>query len=186
MRDKIEAILRECPDHCIKQVGPLWQLRAGKHSGARENGETLARDLIAFWRSDPGPAIDALPEKQPVIDYHADRDGPEPDYKALYEAELKRNTHAEAPVEVEIPAFLNVPPADVTDILTGLGLNPSDSYERVDIALVNLLREAKSSAELARGYGGTFNGRSVVEWERKAQSTNESIRWNSGRKVEKI
>lgn len=88
MRDKIKAILRECPDHSINQVGPLWQLRAGRHSGARENGVSLAQDLLAKWRTDP----------QPVIDYHMDRDG------SL--EELMRNPYADEPVPVEIPAFL--------------------------------------------------------------------------------
>ena len=112
-------------------------------------------------------------------------EGPEQDYKAMYE-ELKRNMHAEEPKDVEIPAFLNVPPAEVASVLEELGLHPSDSYERVNEALVGKLTEAKGSAELARTYGGMFNGKSVVEWERKSQAINESIRWNSGRKVEMI
>ena len=89
--------------------------------------------------------------------------------------------------DVQIPAFLKeAPPHEIADTLEEYGLKSADSYERVNETLVQALAKAKGSAELARGYGGAFDGKSVVEWERKAQSINESIRWNSGRKVETI
>ena len=71
-------------------------------------------------------------------------------------------------------------------VLQEAGVTHFDSYERVNTVLVQALTTAKGSAELARTYGGAFNGKSVVEWERKAQSINESIHWNSGRKVETL
>jgi hypothetical protein len=82
--------------------------------------------------------------------------------------------------------FLQAPEPEVMDVLQEAGVTHFDSYERVNTTLIRLLTEAKGSAELARGYGGAFNGKSVVEWERKAQSINESIHWNSGRKVETL
>ena len=89
--------------------------------------------------------------------------------------------------DVQIPAFLKAaPPHEIADTLEEYGLKSADSYERVNETLVQALAKAKGSAELARGYGGAVDGKSVVEWERKAQSINESIRWNSGRKVETI
>lgn len=99
----------------------------------------------------------------------------------------KVNVHAQAPAFVDVPAFLqDTPPHEVVELLADHGLTPGDTYERVNESLVSALTKAKSSAELARGYGGVFDGKSVVEWERKAQAINESIRWNSGRKVETI
>jgi hypothetical protein len=110
---------------------------------------------------------------------------PADDYEAIKEA-LRANPHTAEPAEIEVPMFLQTPEPEVMDTLAEAGVTHLDSYERVNTTLIRLLTEAKGSAELARGYGGTFNGKSVVEWERKAQSINESIHWNSGRKVETI
>lgn len=106
------------------------------------------------------------------------------------------DAHGE-PVPVDIPVFLQEPefvdtqdasavPEKVASILAEAGLQPTDSYERVNDLLVTLFNEAKGSAELSRSYGTPFNGKSVIEWERRAQSINESIRWNSGRRIETI
>ena len=90
------------------------------------------------------------------------------------------------PEAVDVPMFLQAPEPEVMDVLAEANVTHLDSYERVNAVLVQALTTAKGSAELARTYGGAFNGKSVVEWERKAQSINESIRWNSGRRVETL
>ena len=110
---------------------------------------------------------------------------PADDYAAIKEA-LRTEMHAGEPEQIDVPMFLQAPEPEVMDVLQEAGVTHFDSYERVNTTLIRLLTEAKGSAELARGYGGAFNGKSVVEWERKAQSINESIHWNSGRKVETL
>ena len=60
MKSEIQRILKGTP-HRIEQVEHLWQIRIGKHSGARKDGVSLARDLLAKWKLDPGPA--AQPNK---------------------------------------------------------------------------------------------------------------------------
>lgn len=116
---------------------------------------------------------------------HRDETPPADDYAAIKEA-LRSEMHAAEPEQVEVPMFLQTPEPEVMDVLAEANVTHLDSYERVNEAILPLYAQAKGSAELARGYGGTFNGRSVVEWERKAQSINESIRWNAGRRVETI
>lgn len=107
--------------------------------------------------------------------------------RELEERVAKLEAWITKPADIPIPAFLqDTPPHEIADTLEEYGLKSADSYERVNETLVQALAKAKGSAELARGYGGAFDGKSVVEWERKAQSINESIRWNSGRKVETI
>jgi hypothetical protein len=110
---------------------------------------------------------------------------PADDYAAIKQA-LVTEMHAAEPEQVEVPMFLQAPEPEVMDVLAEANVTHLDSYERVNTVLVQALTTAKGSAELARTYGGAFNGKSVVEWERKAQSINESIHWNSGRKVETL
>jgi hypothetical protein len=175
MKDQIDAILSGVKDKAVNKVGPYWQIRVGTRAGARENGVSLARELLKQYSED------VTPPAAPATDYEAII----ADLKAQLAAKPAFEPHTE-PATVEMPAFLHAPPPEVADMLEDLGLHPSDSYERVNTALVAKLTEAKGSAELARTYGGAFNGKSVVEWERKSQSINESIRWNSGRKIEMI
>ena len=104
----------------------------------------------------------------------------------IAELEAKLSEMHREPVPVEIPEFLNAPTDEVVSVLEDAGVTYTDSYERVNLALATSFTKAKSSAELARSYGGSFDGRSVVEWERKAQAINESIRWNAGRRAEAI
>ena len=174
-RESILAILKGVPEPRVNQVGPYWQIGFAWLSGADENGDRLARHLLARWKNEKVHVAD--PVSPPPSN-------PELDYKAMYE-ELKRQAEA-PPAEVPIPFFLSMPPNEVSDVLAEIGADHTDSYERVNSALVAALTKAKGSAELARSYGGSFDGKSVVEWERKAQAINESIRWNAGRKVETI
>ena len=60
MKSEIQRILKGTP-YRIEQVEHLWQIRIGKHAGARKDGVSLARDLLAKWKLDPGPA--AQPNK---------------------------------------------------------------------------------------------------------------------------
>jgi len=185
MRQEIDAILSGVKDKAINKVGHLWQIRVGARAGARENGVSLARDLLEEHREDVGE-IPPQPLTGPLT--------PATDYEAIIAGLKAQLAQALAPEPLEaddlpIPEFLKTPeppPADVESVLAEHGLSPADSYERVNVTLIRLLTEAKGSAELARGYGGMFAGKSVVEWERKAQSINESIRWNAGRRVETI
>ena len=110
---------------------------------------------------------------------------PADDYAAIKDA-LRKEMHAAEPEQIDVPMFLQAPEPEVMDVLAEAGVTHLDSYERVNEALLPLFAQAKGSAELARSYGGPFNGKSVVEWERKAQSINESIHWNAGRRVETI
>jgi hypothetical protein len=96
------------------------------------------------------------------------------------------------PEAVEVPEFLRSQEPELSpeimDVLTEAGVSHLDSYERVNEALLPLFAQAKGCAEISRqpDCKGTFNGKTTIEWERKAQSINESIHWNSGRKVETI
>jgi hypothetical protein len=137
---------------------------------AMESGRTLSRDWAA-WREELRATIRGERKGMP-------RAEPER-WGGTFEPQGE-------PEAVEMPEFLKGPTPEVMDVLAEAGVSPLDSYERVNETLIRLLTEAKGSAELARGYGGMFAGKSVVEWERKAQSINESIRWNAGRRVETI
>lgn len=89
---------------------------------------------------------------------------------------------------VSIPEFLSEPPADVSEVLAEAGVSHLDTYERVNETLLPLFAQAKGYAEISRqpDCKGVFNGKTTIEWERKAQSINESIRWNAGRRIETI
>lgn len=171
MEQQIRAILSGLPDVRVKQTGGLWQVSVGGLSGARQNGESLARDLRRQYEY--------------IRDRERAAESPEATYTAIKQS-LVSEMHAAEPEPVEVPMFLQAPEPEVMDVLQEAGLTHLDSYERVNGLLVQALTTAKGSAELARTYGGAFNGKSVVEWERKAQSINESIHWNSGRKVETL
>ena len=52
--------------------------------------------------------------------------------------------------------------------------------------LTKLFADSKQKAELARNYGGHFDGKSVIEWEQQAFRYESGIRWNRGRLVETL
>jgi hypothetical protein len=97
----IRQILTGLPDVHINQVGSLWQIRIGNHAGAREDGVSLARDMLAMHQA--------------------------------------RKRAMEAPVPVEIPAFLLEPvPEAVAEPEPVL---PEPEPETVPEALLDLVRE---------------------------------------------
>jgi hypothetical protein len=98
MRLKIEAILSGVSDKSVNQVGHLWQIRIGNHAGAREDGVSLARDMLAMHQArkrameapvpveipkfllEPEPVPEAVAEPEPVL--------PEPKPETVPEALL--------------------------------------------------------------------------------------------------
>ncbi len=51
MKRQIESILKGLPAVNIEQIGNLWQIRIGSHAGAREDGISLARDMLAMHQA---------------------------------------------------------------------------------------------------------------------------------------
>ena len=86
MEQQIRAILSGLPGVKVKPEGALWCISVGSLSGARENGESLARDL----------------RKQ--YEYIRDRE------------RAADNVHFAAPQPVEIPAFLQEAPDEMDAI----------------------------------------------------------------------
>lgn len=79
------------------------------------------------------------------------------------------------------PVSAQIPPEQIADLIE-INETPPETHAR----LTRLYAEAKQGAELARTYGGTFNGKSIVEWERKAERYDSGIKWNRGRLAEQI
>ena len=55
---RIKGILKEVPGVCVNQRGNLWLITIlhGSHAGARENGVSLAEDMLTRWkRGEYGP-----------------------------------------------------------------------------------------------------------------------------------
>lgn len=85
MKDQIETILKDQPNVHIDKVGSLWQIRIGSHAGAREDGISLARDMLAMHQAreramdepvpveipafllEPEPVPEAVAEPEPVL-----------------------------------------------------------------------------------------------------------------------
>lgn len=116
-------------------------------------------------------------EVERVVDRIVTVDNPE---QARRIAELEAMLAAKAAPDPE-PIRAHVPPAEIADLID-VHETPPQTHER----LTRLYAEAKQGAELARNYGGTFNGKSIVEWERKAERYESGIDWNRGRLAETI
>lgn len=188
MEKQIKAVLSGLPDVKVEQVANLWRVKIGGLSGAREDGVGLARELRAkyeYIRARERPVPVDIPVEIPA--FMTFPDDPEPEPEAIRTDPRDEEIAALKAKLAEMEAVkAEEVPDEVSETLAEFGVGSADSYERVNATLVAALTKAKGSAELARSYGGMFDGKSVVEWERKAQAINESVRWNSGRKVETI
>lgn len=193
-KQEIEAILARVP-HKVTQIGPLWQITVGEHAGARENGISLARDLLARYRRDVG---EAAPVEKVVY-----RDSPE----TLAEIETLRKANAARDAEAALMSHLDtledtkaklkerpeapepepeeVVPDEIKQALKEAGIDWRDSREAVSNALIAKYRYYKGAAEYART-NGTFDGRGVIYWEKKAEGIDDATAWNRARKVETL
>ena len=91
-------------------------------------------------------------------------------------AELEAKLLAQAKPEPE-----SNPPPEIADLI-----DPAETPQECFDRLTKLYVEAKQSAELARGYGGTFGGKSVIDYERRAERLESGIKWNRGRLAEQL
>lgn len=87
---------------------------------------------------------------------------------------------------IRLRGLLNEPapdavPDDLADIIP-----PFESAGITNHRLTVLYTEAKQKAELARAHGGTFDSKSVIDWERKAARYESGLKWNRGRLAETI
>jgi hypothetical protein len=171
MRTQIEAILSGVKDKKIEQVGPFWQIKVGARAGARENGVSLARDLLREHREDVGETAPPVP----VTDY----DAIIANLKAQLSAKPAFEPHAE-PEPVEMPDFLKAPeapPAELADLF-----DPADTVPESNEKLLVRLREVLGLIGLAEDAGG----RAAPELYRRKDRLESGIRWNRGRSAEVI
>ena len=197
MEQQIKAILAGT-DNTVAKRGNLWQIRVGHHAGARENGVTLAHDLLNKYRIERGEPI-AHPEPVSVsgeamrgavqeVELPPAPPTPEivekvvenPETQERLAEALRKLSEAEAKL-AERKAVADIPPPEIADLIR---LN--ENYERTNERLVEGYRDAMQRAELARTRDGTFEGKSTTEWLRKADRYDSAIRWNKGRSAETI
>ncbi|WP_370373792.1 hypothetical protein [Henriciella pelagia] len=62
MQDEIETILSGT-DHTVRRVGPYWQIRVGLRAGAREDGVSLAHDLLRRFHEEAGTSASPVPTR---------------------------------------------------------------------------------------------------------------------------
>jgi len=67
MKSQIEAILQDLPNVHIRKVGHLWQIRIGSHAGAREDGLSLARDMLAMHQARERAMAEPVPVEIPAF-----------------------------------------------------------------------------------------------------------------------
>jgi hypothetical protein len=170
-----------------ERIGPLWQMwvygPAGTYGGARENGESLAKELadkalgkVAAYAPAPKP----VPPQPLTAPLAAKPTPPATDYDAII-AGLKAQLAealAKAPEPVEIPEFLqDNPPAELADLF-----DPADTAPESNEKLLVRLREVLGLIGLAEDAGG----RAAPELYRRKDRLESGIRWNRGRLAEVI
>lgn len=91
---RIRAMLAGTP-HAVQKIGPLWQIRVGTHAGARSEGVSLARELLAKYRREhpqkeaaPVETVREVPGPERVV-YRDREDMPDQD-RAKLEAAVER------------------------------------------------------------------------------------------------
>jgi hypothetical protein len=142
MKNQIEAVLSGVKDKAINKVGHLWQIRVGARAGARENGVSLARDLLREHREDIGETA-PIP---PVTDY----DAIIADLKAQLAAKPAFEPHAE-PETVDVPEFLKAKEDDMEFAADFIAREAQEGEDRAaTIARLQLLFEVLTN----RSYGG--------------------------------
>lgn len=171
-------VLAGMPDARCQRVGSLWRVSVGGLSGARKDGIGLARDLRAQYEYRKAREAGMVPDPPP--ERPAYRDNPA---QARKIAELQAALAAASAPKPE-PVGKHVPPPEIADLIV-MHDTPAQNHER----LMRLFMEAKQSEEIARRDGGTngsFNGKTTMEWLRKAEHYESGIKWNRGRLSEVI
>ncbi len=168
MQKQIEAILSGVKDKKIEQVGPYWQIRVGSRAGARENGVSLARDLLKEHQED----VAAVPP-EPLITPQADELAKLRARIAELEAEKLKPAD-----DIAVPEFLKEPiPHELTDLI-----DPVDTPVQSNEKLLARLREVLGLIGLAEDAGG----RAAPELYRKRDRLESGIRFNRGRMAETL
>ncbi len=183
MENEIKSILSGVTDKAINKVGHLWQIRVGARAGARENGVSLARDLLKEHREDigeipPQPLTGPLASLAPATDYEAIIAG----LKAQLAAAQAKPVYEPQgePEPVEMPEFLKAPeapPPDLADLIDYAD-TPAETNEK----LLVRLREVLGLIGLAEDDGR----RASAELYRRKDRLESGIRWNRGRMAETI
>jgi hypothetical protein len=179
MKNQIEAVLSGVKDKAINKVGHLWQIRVGARAGARENGVSLAHDLLKEHREDIGE-IPPQPLTVPLAPV-----APATDYEAIIAGLKAQLAQARAPEPLEaddlpIPEFLKAPeapPPDLADLIEYAD-TPAETNEK----LLVRLREVMGLIGLAEDDGR----RASAELYRRKDRLESGIRWNRGRMAETI
>lgn len=94
-------------------------------------------------------------------------------------AKLKDRPEAPEPEPEEVI------PDEIKQAFNEAGIDWRDSREAVSEALIAKYRYYKGAAEYARN-NGTFDGRGVIYWEKKAEGIDDATVWNRARKVETL
>jgi hypothetical protein len=179
----IRTILSGIPGVRVKRQGRYWQIAFAWLSGAREDGDELARHLLSRYRTEaPARGI----RFEPIIDYHMDRDGdPLPDIpipEFLFEADPRDAEIQALKAELErakahIETVENTPPADLADLI-----EVADTPIETNDKLLARLREVLGLIGLAEDAGG----RAAPELYRRRDRLESGVRWNRGRMAEQL
>jgi len=105
-------------------------------------------------------------------------------YAALVKLEKTRAEMQARPAEPEAKPEPEIPEA-VKTAFREAGVDWRGSREAVSEKLIARYRDYKGAAEYART-NGTYDGRGVIYWEKKAEGIDDAIAWNRARKVEAV
>ena len=116
----------------------------------------------------PEPVADPEEAKAAILD-HLER----------VDAKLKDRPEAPEPEPEEVI------PDEIKQAFNEAGIDWRDSREAVSKALIAKYVYYKNAAEYARN-NGTFDGRGVIYWEKKAEGIDDATAWNRARVVETL